>query len=296
MDRYAIIHSFHSQVYQTLADFEFDFIFSLDSHLDTQMGFTDHLDLIPEDVQLAALRASAHTLIRRALGELPILLEAEELPNNLHPDMILAIPQVSLDTDIFEKMSMVHESLKNTEANFYRFRKHKEFWLKYLKKFWGIKIYLSPPNNLLKFVKKINKADYALIDLDVDYIYELQNECYSPFKIAQPNQLGKIQKVISLIRKTKPTLITISEAKVKAMKNIKSKFSWFIKQLKILGYKIEYEQIFDDDKEAEQLLSIHKEYYEKIQKPLMKKHFADLFSDSFHNKLMEATRKYFIRS
>lgn len=297
MDHYAIIHSFHSQVFPTVAelDAEPDFIFALDAHLDTQMGVKNHLDLIPKDVQLAAIRASAHSMIRRAVGELPILLKAKGLSNNLLPDMILAIPQVSLDTEIFEKMSMIQASLKNTEFAFRSFREAKDFWVKFLKRDWGIKVYLSPPNNLLKFVKKIKKADYVLLDLDVDYLYELQNECYTPLKKAQPNQLGSMQKVLSLISKSKPSIITISEARVRAIKDKKSNFSRLINRLNTFGYEIQNAQIFSDDEEADRLLNIYKEYYEKIQKPLTMKYAPDLYSDAYNKELRKAIRKYFFK-
>jgi len=69
----AFLHSFHSQVPFTLSELDElpDLFLALDSHTDAHFGTSDVISTMPEDVQLAAGRGSSHTLIRRAIGELP---------------------------------------------------------------------------------------------------------------------------------------------------------------------------------------------------------------------------------
>ena len=130
-------------------------------------------------------------------------------------------------------------------------------------------------------------------------MYELQTECYTPLKNAQPSQLGWMERVLRLIRKAKPSLVTVSEAKVAAIRDPTSNFSKLVSRLKAMGYKVEYAHIFANDKEAEQLLRIYKDFDERIQKPLTKKEFADrdfLSSGGFErhiSELIEATKRYF---
>lgn len=300
MKLHAIIHSFHSQVYQTLAklDDEPDVIVALDSHLDVYMGVKDVLDLMPEDVQLAAIRASAHTMIRRVLGDLPGFLKAKGLSIDQLPEMFLVVPQGSLNRYVFDQAQLLQEAILSGAVPTQEFREPTEAFLHYLSEVLGIKVYTSPPKNLLKLANMLKVAEYALLDLDVDYLHELQTECYTPIK-AQPGELSWMERVLGLIRKTKPPLITISEAKVVAIRDPRSNFSKLMTKLSALGYKIKYAKIFASDEEAERPLKVYKDFEERIQKPLIKKQFADsdlLSSEAFerhHKELREATKRYF---
>ena len=74
-----------------------DLLLALDSHTDAHFGTSDVISIMPEDVQLAAGRASSHTLIRRVIGEFPPLRKEDDW---LNPDMILIIPRVGFDVHI----------------------------------------------------------------------------------------------------------------------------------------------------------------------------------------------------
>lgn len=142
----------------------------------------------------------------------------------------------------------------------------------------------------------LGEADSTLLDLDVDYLYELQTECYTPLKNAQPGELGWIGRVLRLIRKVKPSLITVSEAKVAAIRDPKSNFAKFVNKLRGMEYNVEYTDIFANDEEAEELLRIYQDYYERIWKPITKKQRGDFFGSDFKKhigELTEATKKYF---
>ena len=80
MKKVAIVHSFHSQVEQTigrLLDEEYDYglddVFCVDAHLDTGFPIEERVAKLTEPQKLAALRNTAHTLIRMTTGDLPFL-------------------------------------------------------------------------------------------------------------------------------------------------------------------------------------------------------------------------------
>ena len=260
---------------------------ALDSHLDVFWGAKDIVESMPRRIRLAAGRASAHTLIRRALGDLPISLRMEGLSADFLPEMILVVPRIALNRHVLEYLapSHAHNPL--------------EGFLSYLTKVLGIKVFTSPPKNLLKLVNLLREAKYTILDLDVDYLQELQTECYTPIEYAQPGQLGWTGRVLKLIRKTKPSIITISEAKITAIQKPGSNFSKLTSRLKSLGYSIEYNTKFDNDEEAERLIKIFQEFNEEVQKPLGRKHVMERGSLSseattkYLEELKEATKRYF---
>ena len=272
---------------------------ALDSHLDVFMGVKDVVECLPKRLRLSAERASSHTFIRRAIGELPILLKSEGLPTDFLPDMILVVPQISLNTYVYEQAEKMRDVIAGGALLPHQIRGPLEVCQSYLSGVLGIQVFTSPPKNLMKLVGMVREAEYTILDLDVDYLREMQAECYTPIEHAQPSQLGLTANVIRLIRKTKPRVITVSEVRVAATQEPKSNFSRFLDGLKNLGYKINYELIFDNDREAERLIEVYKEFYETVQKPLERKQrmesdFLGKGATNRHIKQQkEATKRYF---
>jgi hypothetical protein len=299
--RHVIIHSFHSQVCKTLQklDLEPDLIVALDSHLDVFMGVKDVVESMPKEIRLAAGRASAHTFIRRALGELPILLRAQGAPIDFLPEMVLVVPQISLKHYVLEFAEKTQDIILTGALLPNQIGDPLEACQTYLSKILGVKVFTSPPKNLMSLLSKLREAECALLDLDVDYLQELQTECYTPIEHAQPGQLGFATQILKLVRKTKPQIITISEVKVAATQEPESNFSRFIYRLKNMGYRIDYKLKFPNDKEAERSIKIYKEFYEQVQKPLerrqrMERDFLGNEALERHLKeLKEATKQYF---
>ena len=289
----AIIHSFHSHVYNTYRELdEFpSLILSLDSHVDTRLH--NLVDLMPEEIWYAALRASALTFNPRAFGELPLFIDPEDEDSFLAPEMCLAVPRVSWGSEImnlyYDKYAVLEDKLR------YNRRAFEKEYRRSIKNFYGIKIYESPPNNLLKLVKKLNKADYPILDIDVDYMGTMQSECYTPFKNVRLKDLGDIDKVISLIRKSKPPIITISEAKLSAINDANSNFSRMMDRIRNLGYEVEFSTMLDSDEEAMRLISIHENFVKEIQNPFKEKYgIHQLLGDYPHKEeLSRKAKKYF---
>ena len=300
MKKQAFIHSFHSQVCRTLQKLdEPDFLMAFDSHLDVFMGVKDVVECMPRRIRLAAGRASSHFLIRRALGDLPISLKAEGLPSDFLPEMILVVPKISLNSYALNLAEKMQDIILGGALLPYQIGDPLEACQSYLSEVLGVKVFTSPPKNLMKLVGMLREAKYTILDLDIDYLREMQAECYTPIEHAEPSQLGLTANLIRFIRKTKPQVITVSEVRVVATQEPKSNFSRFLDCLKNLGYQINYELIFDNDREAERLIEVYKDFYETVQKPLERKQrmesdFLGKGAISRHIKqLKEATKQYF---
>lgn len=267
-------------------------ILTLDSHVDAQLF--GQVELMPAEIRRTALRASSLILNLITFGKLPGSIDEKDEFSILSPEMYLAIPSVCWETELQTKYLKINPTLEDKDK-FRNERELKTWYSNTLKKLYGIKIYESPPNNLLKLVKKLNKADYPILDIDIDYIGTMQSECYTPLKNAKIKDLGNVDKVISLIRKSKPPIITISEAKLIAINDVDSNFSKMIDRISNLGYEVELSTMLDSDEEAMRLLSIHENYYKEIQEPFYKKHAKDeLYGDySYRKELSRAAKKYF---
>lgn len=300
LERRVFVHSFHSQVFETLAElnYEPDVVVAHDSHFDVSLPLKDTLILMPSEIRLAATRVSAHTLIRQVLGGLPGILRTEGLSTDLLPDMFLVVPKCSLKTHIFAaREQLLHGAMISGVVPAREFTRSRDGFLNYLSLILGIKVFTSPPRNLLKLAKILGESESILLDLDVDYFYELQAECYTPLKNAQASELGQMGRVQRFIRKVKPSLITISEAKVAAIRNPKGNFSKFVNKLRAMGYEVEYTNVFASDEEAEESLTSYQRFHEQIWKPITEKQLiqGELRSDIERHisELREATKKYF---
>jgi hypothetical protein len=249
---------------------------------------------MPEEIRMAALRLSALTNNLSAFGKLPRFIDPEDEDSFPAPEMCLAVPGVCFDTELYteyrylEKYAVLKEKLRNRRAFEKEYRRN-------IKKAYGIKIFESPPNNLLKLVKKLKKEVYPILDIDVDYLGIMQGECYSPRKNARLHDLGDVDKVISLIRKSKPPLITISEAKLNAINDANSNFSRMMDRIRNLGYEVEFSTMLESDEEAMTLISIYENFVKDIQEPFKEKYDILQLMDDYPHKdeLIREAKKYF---
>jgi hypothetical protein len=260
-----VLHSFHSQVPDTIAncDLLFDLVICVDGHLDDFMGSAGQSQSIPDEtVRLAAHRASAHAFIRRATGDFPPLLSKEDKPF-LAP-MYVALPIRSAMASAEELARKLRAA--GTDALSEPTETPISSLAGFLKNTLGIELYLSPPHSLKKLLALLRDAEEPLIDIDVDYFHEFQGECYSPLAKAESGDLGFTTPVLRLIRKTQPKLITISEAKISAIRNAQSNVSIFLEALKRMGYSYE-ERLLQSDEQAEKAMATYAEYYRTVVVP-----------------------------
>ena len=263
LDKRVLVHSIHSQVTYTLQKLQapLDLIISLDSHLDTQLG-GDH-EVYPEELKLASERTSVHTVFRRLYGELPLLGNLAE-PDRSHTDIFIAIPAVMLETHVEMQRRILQERFSPPGDD------PIEFYVSFLEQMLDLDIYRSPPGSLMDFVGKARGTKDWLLDIDVDYMHEMQGECYSP--ITKGVKLGHLQRaahVLKFIERSSPRTITLSEGKVAAIRNPQSNLSGFLARLSSFGYSIEETNIFPEDATIERQIKDCADFYLEVSRGIL---------------------------
>ena len=265
----AIIHSIHSQVPITIARLErrLELIVSMDSHLDVSLGGDDRL--YPKELRTIARRTGAHTALRHFSRAVPVP-EGEVLGDS-HPRLIVVLPERMLAAHATDIESQLPSALRIRDR-----QESISSCVDFLKGTMGIEVYQSPPNDLLNLVRLARRTRAWILDIDVDYMQEMQGECYTRIIRPGPGVLQRMPSVVAFIKKARPDTITISEAKVSAIRNPKSAFSTFLADLKTIGYQIEEGGIFASDAQVLKGISVCKEFYRTVSRVLMANHMNEM--------------------
>jgi hypothetical protein len=277
----AIVHNIHSQVPGTLERLNqrSGTVVSLDSHLDLSLGGDDRI--YPKGLRVIARRTGAHTAMRRLLGDGP------------GSALIVAIP---------ERMMSRHAS--DIESNLPRqLREHDQgesvaSVVRFLRDERGVEVFQSPPSDLLGLVPRVMSSGRWVLDIDVDYMQEMQRECYTRIIGGGRGVLQSEANVVELIARSKPETITVSEAKVSAIRDEKSSFSGFMARLEELGYRVEKSGVTMEDEEVVNGISVCMEFYRTVSKKLMLKHAEAMMKGDYHGFLAEeetAAKTFFER-
>lgn len=254
----AIIDSIHSQVPGSIAGLNrrFDLVVSLDSHLDVSLGGDDRL--YPESLRMIARRTGAHTAIREITGGLVVAI----------PERMLARHAADIESKLPPGLRVVNgaESVLSV--------------VDFLQNERGIEIFQSPPRDLRELSRKV-RGESWLLDIDVDYIQEMQDECYTRIIRPHPGVLQSMASVVDLARRSRPEAITLSEAKLAAIESRDSSFSKLLAELKDIGYKVERGHLAASDAEIVEGISVCNEFYRAVSKPLMLKHEGEMMRGDF---------------
>lgn len=268
----AIIHSFHSQVPDTISEIqdqiELESILSVDAHLDLGMIVGERLKVLSTSQRLAAERAMAHLLIRRTTGDLSALLKGEEN----FVQMTIVCPRRCIETDLATKeKNYLKYSTGDIQDIFDKSGDPIDQYKNTMGGLLGVTIYDSPPKSLVGFAKQFKGLSQStLFDIDVDYIWEMQGECYTPIKGSTKEGMGSLANLLWLIGKVKPETLTISEAKVDAIVDKASTFNRFLRQIGKLGYSVSFDnRNFKTDSEAEEVINWWPGYWEKNVLPFV---------------------------
>lgn len=157
-----IVNSFHTSSLKLLYDRP-DTIVSFDGHLDISYGggnrYLKHTLSLPFPLWAVLLRANIHGLLRRGLPGVPIYLVVPETCylNKIHAD--------TRDASAIGETSISEQQVR-------------DFSDKWIEEFLKIKLFLSPPKNLKHLFRKIRKHT-TVFDIDVDYMQEFQDVCYT---------------------------------------------------------------------------------------------------------------------
>ncbi|HVB95040.1 MAG TPA: hypothetical protein VND41_00375 [Nitrososphaerales archaeon] len=285
----AIIHSIHSQVPETVSGLgeRFDAVVSMDSHLDVSLGGDD--SIYPRELRIIAARTGAHSALRNIAGGLSAL--KGRPPEGDAPEVIVVVPEAMLARHAMDIESKLPRSLRVSDQD-----ESIASAVDFLAETMGIEVYPSPPRALRGLVRRVERTGSWLLDVDVDYMQEMQKECYTRIINPGPGVLQSMSRVIEFIQDSKPEIITISEAKVAAIRDGKSAFSAFIEELEAEGYKIEERGVFANDAEVVRAISVCKEFYRTVSRRLMLEHMDAMIRgdmEGFQKAEAVAARQFF---
>ena len=285
----AIIHSIHSQVPETVSGLgeRFDAVVSMDSHLDVSLGGDD--SIYPRELRIIAARTGAHSALRNITGGLSAL--KGRPPEGDAPEVIVVVPEAMLARHAMDIESKLPRSLRVSDQD-----ESIASAVDFLAETMGIEVYPSPPRALRGLVRRVERTGSWLLDVDVDYMQEMQKECYTRIINPGPGVLQSMSRVIEFIQDSKPEIITISEAKVAAIRDGKSAFSTFIEELEAEGYKIEERGVFANDAEVVRAISVCKEFYRTVSRRLMLEHMDAMIRgdmEGFQKAEAVAARQFF---
>jgi hypothetical protein len=285
----AIIHNIHSQVPGTVSDLGrgFDAIVSMDSHLDVSLGGDD--GIYPRELRIVAARTGAHSALRHITGGLSAIRGGQ--PEGGAPELIVVVPEAMLARHAMDIESNLPRSLRVSDQE-----ESMSSAVNFLAETMGIEVYRSPPRDLQSLARRMERGGEWLLDVDVDYMQEMQKECYTRIINPGPGVLQSMSRVVEFIRRSKPETITISEAKVAAMRDPKSAFSTFIEELRTAGYEIEERGTYANDAEVLRAISVCKEFYRTVSKRLMLDHMDEMIRgdmEGFQRAEAVAARKFF---
>ncbi|MDA4117927.1 MAG: hypothetical protein OK455_06240 [Thaumarchaeota archaeon] len=288
----AIIHSIHSQVPLTIAEegLRFGTIISMDSHLDVWLGRDEAV--YPEKLRIIVARTGTHAAFRHMTGGSPKF-TGTTAPSEAQPRVVVVIPKAMVARHAMDVESRLPKSLRVHDQD-----ESIRSSLEFLESDMGIEVFQSPPTSLLGLVRRTKSAGSWLLDVDVDYMHEMQGECYTRIYNPAPGVLQTMNKVVDFIEKSKPKIITISEAKVSAIRDKKSRFSSFIEKLKAAGYTVEERGIFPSDEEVTKGISTCREFYRSVATGLTTAHMDAMMRSDLERfqKEEEAAAKSFFRS
>jgi hypothetical protein len=285
----AIIHSIHSQVPQTVSALgeRLDAIVSMDSHLDVSLGGDD--SIYPEELRIIVARTGAHSALRKITGGISAL--GGSRPAGDAPNVIAVVPEAMLARHAMDVESKLPRSLRLSDQE-----ESIASAVDFLAVTMGIEVYPSPPKALQGLVRRMGRAGSWLLDVDVDYMQEMQSECYT--RIINPGHgvLQSASRVLEFIRKSKPETITVSEAKVAAIRDPRSAFSAFVGELRAAGYEVEERGVYASDAEVVRGISVCKEFYRTVSRRLMLEHMDAMMRgemEGFQREEAAAARKFF---
>jgi len=245
----------------------------MDSHLDVSLGGDG--SIYPGVLRTIVGRTSAHSVLRHTTGVSKVVVVVPEAMLARHAmDIESKLPRSLRVSDLEESISSSVDFLAET---------------------MGIEVYASPPRALMGLVRRVKNTQW-LLDVDVDYMQEMQKECYTRIINPAPGVLPSMSRVVEFIKRSRPETITISEAKVAAIRDAKSNFSAFIEELKAAGYQIEERGVYSNDAEVVKAISVCKEFYRTVSRRLMLDHMDEMIRgdiEGFQKAETIAAKKFF---
>jgi len=240
--------SFHSATPYIINEYEPGAILIFDSHLDNYLatGVDGTLRALiyrlPDLHKYAVLRPSAHVLMRE-----------------LNPDSLiyLVIPECCYREIIRERLGV--------EVGDEKFERVSSYMARFINEILNIEVIFIPPQDVKVLLDELRGSVLA-IDIDVDYLAEFSNECYtSPPGGPGKCNIGTLESILGLIKELNPPLITISEFTLRALSDSRSYLNSLIKKLRRLGYRIRRGYLVPSDREAMKAIDMSHRVFKAIE-------------------------------
>ena len=159
----------------------------------------------------------------------------------------------------------------------------------------GLRIFFSPPRDLKYLFKKVQKHS-TVVDFDIDYFEELQNYCYTKapklhYNNGTTSKIGSVKDFFKTINHVLPDTVILSEIRRAQIKNPSLPFLKMLNFLRDKGYEIEYQDLVESDKIANDAISKHSRFLEKlgnVRKRLISS--PDVTIQELRNSLKEADK------
>jgi len=252
-----IINSLHSDSINYVKKVNPETVISFDAHPD--LGHWKNIEVvksimeleIPEKAKSGLFRASTQALLRASLPQARIF---------------SVVPEACVITDF--NWGLLQDVMSGIGTQRQTFTKCIAIstWKKKLARL-SIEGCMIPPITAESLLP-ITKGQALVFDIDLDYLFELTNNCHNPVGFmdtpvptygSPQDNLGSTQDVLRIISAAKPELVTLSEITYKCLKSKNTHWSSFIRQLKKLGYGIEDGTIHTDT-ETRQILGINGDF------------------------------------
>jgi hypothetical protein len=243
-----VLTSFHSVTPYIISEYEPEVILIFDSHLDNYLatGVDGTLRALiyrlPDLHKYAVLRPSAHVLMR------------ELNPNSL---IYLVIPECCYREVIRERFGV--------EVGDEKFERVSSYMARFINEILKIEVVFIPPQDVKVLLDELRGSVLA-IDIDVDYLAEFSNECYTP-PPGGPGKcnIGTLESILGLIKELNPPLITISEFTLRALSDSRSHLTSLIKKLRSLGYRVRRGYLVPSDREAMKAIDMSHRAFQAIK-------------------------------
>lgn len=283
-EKKVIVSSFHTSSPHAIKEsgINLDAIISFDSHIDDMlMGIrAEIVDALQDDTIMmhGFQRAAAHvvfSLLFSNYGLYPNNFRKQKVKHDV--PMFLINPRSCIKSHFLSKRVLIQDEYGDQIPEQYTrlFEKSTEEGINEIinvtRNLVGIGIIPSPPADPIVEIRKVlENSKMPVFDIDVDYFTVMHDECFTPRTMnGKPmDNLGNLERVLKLIKKVKPPLITMSEAKMKALEDPNSNTSYLLDSLKNMGYEREDFILVEDDEYAQYLCNLPYEFEKGYHKHL----------------------------
>jgi len=303
-----IVSSFHTSSPHAIKEsgINLDAIVSFDSHIDDMLlGIrAEVVDALQDDTVMVHgfQRAATHIVFSLFFSNYGAYTQAFRKQKVKHVPIFLINPRSTIESHFLHKRVLIQDEYGDQIPERYArlFEQSTEEGINQVinltRNSTGIEIIPSPPaDSIVEIRKVLENSKMPVFDIDVDYFTAMHDECFTPRTVnGKPmDNLGNLERVLKLIKKVKPPLITMSEAKMKALEDPNSKTSYLLDSLNNMGYEREDFILVEDDEYAQYLCNLPGEFEKGYHKHLRDLGLSVFSEETNYKAFTDFTKSFF---